>query len=262
MNLTDRLPPSFPPHHRLRLDACESHLRAHAEGPQVIDNVHESLNLGLLTQHQFEHFCDRLANIFPTPPDTCSPKTVVERIDHPTPLHCQGAQVPAPAGGGVSRVMDTEGFLFASLKKRPNRRELNDARTLWQHWPIGTGSRHTLQLRGQRAFFWVTPTERLSAPTAVTPDELRNLLGLHYREGRLLEVQLPADASRKLHRPTVMDALDHPRFYPCHGPEGWGMTDDLNEPTRCAGRPEAVTPMDEMVCEVKHRGALSTPPPR
>ena len=259
MALADRFPLSFP--HRRRLDACEQTLQSDGEGRRVVDNFTVSLQQGLLTDTQFERFCTRLGAILPDPPTLCSAETVTDQIDTPAPFYCQGPQVQSPAGGGLSRVMDFEGFLRASLRRRPSRQEYNGALHVWQQRPVGSRARHTLQLRGRRAFFWVTLTDRLPPTPSTTPDVLRNLLGLDYRQGFLMEAQLPADLDRVLHRPTVMDALNN-TFFPAVDQAGWGITDDLSGSRPTPGLPEAVTPMAELECEVMMRGQLTVPPPR
>lgn len=259
MSLVDCFSSTFP--YRSRLDACEQTLLGSSEGERVVENFATSLMYGFITAVQFERFCTRLGEILPEPPDPCSAIMVTDQIDNSTPCYCQGPHILAAAGSTLSRIMKLWGFLFATLGRPPTGPEEDDALYRWQQGLVG--SQYHLSLRGRRPFFWVTASESLPSPLASTADRVRDLLGLsRILRGFLLEVQLPAVPRQELYRPTVLDALDSPTFYPAVGADGWGITDDLSGPRPTPGCPEAVTPMTELACEVIARGPLLSPPPR
>jgi hypothetical protein len=252
MSLTDRLPPTFPL--RARLAACERELQRTERGAQVLENFEASLERGLLTATQFARLCARLGELIPDPPATCNSETLMGQIDTPEPFYCQGPRLPSNPGHELSRVMELWVFLFATLGRPPTDSEYEDALQRWRQGIAGT--HYSASFRGKRPFFWVTPTECLLSAAADTPDRLRDLLGLDIPKGFLLEARFSTPPDRGLHRPTVLDALDNPTFYPAVGQDGWGITDDLNGPRPTPGVPEAVTPEMEVECEVIGRGEL------
>jgi hypothetical protein len=244
-----------------RLAACEQALQRSERGRRLLENFEVSLQRGFLTDAQFMPFCTSLCAVLPPSSAACDAASITGQLDTPDPYYCQGPKLQSNPGHTLSRTIELRGFLFARLGRRPSIAEYSGS---LQDWRLGrVGTRSQLPMRGTRPFFWVTPTVSIQSAGPSTPDRLRDLLGLsHVRHGFLLELQFHIDPNHALHRPTVLDALDHPTFYPAVGPDGWGITDDLSGPRPTPGLPEAVTPMATLECEVVARGDLTSPPPR
>jgi hypothetical protein len=257
-NLVHRLSPVFPGLDRLT--ACEQELLRTERGRRVVENFLTSLENGFVTAEQFTQFCNRLGELVPASPAGCDSGALQSEIDHPHSFYCQGPPVDAAPAAELSQLMDLPRFLYALSGRRPNDGEISDARESWRlRQEQGLGSaRHRLTLRGRRPFFWAVPTDGLRAAVPLNPNRLRDLLGLsHIKNGYLLELRFLTAQVGALHRPTVLDALDHPTFYPAVGPGGWGVTDDLNGPRPTPGLPEAVAPAADLECEVDGHGDVT-----
>lgn len=268
MPLTDRLPVDFP---RLgHLTACERVHRGTPVGERVCGNIDDALSQGLLEPDLFLRFCGQLGPLLGDDPSTCDPEAVQAQIDDPEPFFCRGPEVAAPDGAWLSRVVDLEGFLYAHLDREPwdSERRFYRRRFVRLEADGAPPEPHpALHLRGPRRLFWVTPADAIAsavASAAPSPaDRLRDLLGLSgcHANTVLLEMRFPAGAC-VLHRPTALDALDNPTFYPSIGGDGWGITNDLAGPRPTPGLSEAVAGHGYFDCLVATRGQTTTGAPR
>jgi hypothetical protein len=254
MSLVDRLPSTLSTLDRL--EACEKTLAGTEDGGRVLANFDAALGNDLLEAGDFERFCGRLGELLPDPPSACDSEAVAARIDHPEPFYCLGPPLRVDAGTSLSRAMDVRAFLYAKFgPRRFTATDHDDWRGRFRRGEVGL--RHRLALRGRRPFFWVTRTDSLPPSGRADADRVRDLLGLkNVPPEFLVEARFAASSLDRTHRPTVLDALDNPAFYPEVGSDGWGITDDLGGPRRTPGVPEAVSPEATVDCDVVPRGDL------
>jgi hypothetical protein len=238
VSLLNRLPGAFAKRDRLR--HCEEALGRREDGRRVLENFETSLDRALITTDQFERFCSRLSEILPDPPHDCDSGAVEAQIDRPEPFYCLGPPLGVDPGTRLSGVMDVRAFLYARYgPRRFTATDYDDWRGRFRRGQAG--GTHRLTLRGRRPFFWMTRTDSLPPAGGADSDRLRDLLGLRNVPPEfLVEARFSASPLTRVHRPTVLDALDNPTFYREVGADGWGVTDDLSgprpDPRRSGGR--------------------------
>jgi hypothetical protein len=73
-----------------------------------------------------------------------------------------------------------------------------------------------LDLGSLRPFFWLCRSADIATARTTSPDAVRNVLGLSHlqRNRRVFEASFRAGDLPAVHRPTVLDALDGPTFFP------------------------------------------------
>ena len=262
MPLVDRLPAGFP--HRDRLHALERVHIAAGKGSRerrACTNFHQALRRRLLELDLFHRFCQRLGELLPDPPGRCHEEAVLPDLDANERFYCRGPAAPTSPDVLLINVREAKAAYRARFGKRP----LGTAHLEWleQAATLPPTARHPLTLRGRRPFFWVARSDDISAAGSSSPDGLRNLLGLSdYKKGQVLvEARFTAGSIGPLHRPTVLDALDGPTFYPTTE-AGWGRTDNLDTARTADGVAEAVAEAARVECRIVNRGELTADPRR